>query len=331
MRLKTFTAATVAEAMDMVRREMGEEAIIVSTQAAAEGRGARVVAAIEELPRDEEIPFYEEDICEPPNLAETIRHALSFHGTPPRLIDRLVQAAMDLEAEDPILAFAGALDTLFTFQPIAETGDARPIMLVGTPGGGKTITTAKLAARATLARQTVAVVTTDTRRAGGIEQLAAFTRILNLDLGTADTVEALRQAAAQAPKGGVLFIDTAGVNPFNDTEMDTLVQLIRVAEAEPVLVLPAGGDAMESADIAACFAHIGADRLLVTRLDMARRIGSILAAADAGRMKFCNVSITPHVADGLSPINPVSLARLIMPRSDEASTKTTHPRTKATA
>ncbi|MEO5338353.1 MAG: GTP-binding protein [Magnetospirillum sp. WYHS-4] len=323
MRLKTFTAATVAEAMDLVRREMGEEAIIVSTQPGSDGRGARVVAAIEELPRDFAIQAREEEIYQPPDLGETIRHALSFHGTPPRLIDRLVQAALDLEATDPILAFAGALDTLFTFRPIAETAGGRPIMLVGTPGSGKTITTAKLAARGTLAGQSVTVVTTDTRRAGGIEQLAAFTRILGLELATADTVEEMRQAVAKAPPDGTLLIDTAGINPFSDTEMDTLTQLIRVSEAEPVLVLPAGGDAMESADIAACFAHLGASRLLVTRLDMARRVGSILAAADAGRLMFCNVSITPHVADGLSPINPVSLARLIMPRSDE------HPRIEA--
>lgn len=327
MRLKTFTAATVAEAMDLVRREMGEEAIIVSTQPASDGRGARVVAAIEEMPRDFEIRVREEEAYEPQDLGEVIRHALTFHGTPPRLIDRLVEAAQELEADDPLLAFAGALDTLFTFRPILE-GEGR-IMLVGTPGSGKTITTAKLAARATLAGEPVTVVTTDTRRAGAVEQLSAFTRILKLDLITADTVDEMRTAVLAAPVQGSVFIDTAGINPFSDTEMDTLTQLIRVSDAEPVLVLPAGGDAMESADIAACFAQLGVRRLLVTRLDMARRIGSILAAADAGRLMFCNVSITPHVADGLSPINPVSLARLIMPRGDEAP-ETHHPsRTEA--
>jgi flagellar biosynthesis protein FlhF len=317
MRLKTFTAATVAEAMDMVRREMGEEAIIVSTQPAADGRGARVVAAIEELPRDFEVRVREEEAFEPQDPGEVIRHALAFHGTPPRLIDRLIEAALDLDADDPVLACAGALDTLFAFRPIGDD-EGRPIMLVGTPGSGKTITTAKLAARATLAGERVTVITTDTRRAGAVEQLSAFTRILKLDLITADTVEEMRAAIVKAPVRGAVFVDTAGINPFSDTEMDTLTQLIRVSEAEPVLVLPAGGDAMESADIAACFAHLGVRRLLVTRLDMARRIGSILAAADAGRLMFCNVSITPHVADGLSPINPVSLARLIMPRGDEA-------------
>jgi len=47
MRLKTYTAATTAEAMSLVRQDMGEEAIIVSTQRAADGHGTRVTAALE--------------------------------------------------------------------------------------------------------------------------------------------------------------------------------------------------------------------------------------------------------------------------------------------
>ncbi len=49
MRLKTFNAPTLAEAMEAVRAEMGDDAIIVSTQRGAEGGGARVVAALEDV------------------------------------------------------------------------------------------------------------------------------------------------------------------------------------------------------------------------------------------------------------------------------------------
>ena len=83
-----------------------------------------------------------------------------------------------------------------------------------------------------------------------------------------------------------------------------------------MLVLAAGGDALEAADIAREFSRIGATRLVVTRLDMTRRLGSILAAADAGKLSLSDVSINPDVAEGINPINPVSLARLIMPYTD---------------
>ena len=97
--------------------------------------------------------------------------------------------------------------------------------------------------------------------------------------------------------------------------MGALGDLITAAKAEPILVLNAGGDAVEYAEIASAFAALGATRLIVTRVDMARRMGSILAAADSGRLKFSNVSTTPNVGKGLSALNPVSLARLLMPEA----------------
>ncbi len=320
MRLKTYTAPTMAEAMKLVRREMGENAIIVTTQRASEGQGARVTAAVEEIFTDEEALDQLREV-EVPDIAETIRQALAYHGTPPRLIERLIEDAGSLDAEDPTMALAGAVDAGFSFAPLADREDA-PTMLVGPPGAGKTITTAKLAARAALNGHSVAVITTDTRRAGGVEQLEAFTRILKLELERADTVDVLAQTVAAARGNDLVLIDTQGTNPFSDTELDQLDEFVKAAGAEPVLVLAAGGDAMEAADIATSFAAVGVKRLLVTRLDMARRLGGILAAADAARLAFCNVSLTPHVADGLSQINPMSLARLIMPHNAGLSTST---------
>ena len=110
-----------------------------------------------------------------------------------------------------------------------------------------------------------------------------------------------------------MLIDSAGTNPFSDTEMGALGDLVAAAKAEPVLVLNAGGDSVEYAEIASAFAAIGATRMIVTRIDMARRMGSMLAAADSGRLRFSNVSTTPNVGKGLSAFNPVSLARLLMP------------------
>lgn len=318
MRLKTYTAPTIAEAMDMIRRELGEDAIIVSTQKGAAGSGCRVTAALE-APVDE--PMFDEvgdELREPADVADTIRQALTYHGTPMPLAERLVRASLALDATDPVMACAGALDATFRFAPLPGQSPRRPIMLVGPPGAGKTVTVAKLAARAALARRGIEVLTTDTRRAGGVEQLAAFTRILQVELKTAGTPAELAAAVGASAADRTLFIDTAGTNPFSDTEIDFLDELVRASGALPVLVMAAGGDALEAADIADSFAAVGAERLLVTRLDMARRLGSILSAADAARLPFCDVSITPHIADGLSAINPVSLARLIMPEMEDS-------------
>lgn len=317
MRLKTFSAPTMAQAMDLVRRELGQEAIIVSCQRGPDGGGARVTAAVEEDPF--EGPLYSQHHDDEPNPSdEAIRQALTFHGTPPRLMERLLDAADSFTADDPMRAFAEALDAEFLFMPLSEGGE-RPLMLVGPPGVGKTITTAKLAARARLAGQSVCLITTDTRRPGGVEQLQALGRVLGVRPHVAADAKALRSVLKRHAGKGPVFIDTTGINPFSDSEMDALADLAAAAAAEPILVLSAGADAMEAAEMAAAFASLGTQRLLVTRLDLARRLGSILAAADAAHLRFCDVSVTPGVEDGLSAINPISLARLMMPYTAESN------------
>jgi flagellar biosynthesis protein FlhF len=111
-----------------------------------------------------------------------------------------------------------------------------------------------------------------------------------------------------------VFIDSPGINPFLRSDTAYLRELIEAADVEPILVLAAGIDPMEGAEAGESFARVGATRLLATRLDMARRLGGILAAADQGQLMFSEVTISPHVANGLVPIHPLSLAKLILPR-----------------
>lgn len=329
MRLKSFSAPTMTEAMELVRFEMGADSIIVATR--DEKDGAVITAAIEDtnpngLKESEKLPPQDAPVFEQRDTEETIRQSLAYHGVPGPLLGRLAALAEGIIAESPTLALAAAMDEAFTFDPLstrlADSSKSKPaprIVLLGPPGAGKTITTAKLAALIAMQKIKPQVITTDTHRAGGIEQLAAFTRILDIELSSASDANGLIQLLVDNDGSVPVLIDTPGTNPFDEREMDHLAALTDIAGAEKVLVLPAGGDSMESADIAVEFSSIGAQRLLVTRLDMARRLGSILTAADAGRLSLADVSITASVAEGINPINPVSLARLIMPYTDTDS------------
>ncbi len=344
MRLKIFTAATLAEAMTRIRREMGEEAIIVSTQ--MDARSARVTVAIDEpdppplwdhetqddtedavagMPAVE--PATEADVLPPAGndsrLASggaeaEIRQALSFHGVPLPLTQRLVRAAATVHATGALMALAGALDRTFGFVPLSQESETRPLMLIGPPGAGKTLTVAKLATRARRAGRTVTVITTDTRRAGGVEQLEAFTRILGIGLIAAASsaeVAAVLQQREETLADGLVLIDTAGANPFLGPDIALLAELVDVSAAEAVLVLPAGGDAMEMIDTAAAFACLRIRRVLATRLDAVRRLGGLLAAVDAGRASFSEGGISHRVVDSLVPLNPVALSRALLPHA----------------
>tara|TARA_R110002110_G_scaffold3420_5_gene17338 strand:- start:2089 stop:3075 length:987 start_codon:yes stop_codon:yes gene_type:complete len=312
MRLKTFTAIDMADAMRLVRLEMGDDAIIVSTQKGIDGSGVRVTAALEPAttPAKE---TEDKPRTQQPAAIDSIRRTLDAHNAPPRLVDRLLNAARQIEVEDPVMALAGALEAGFTFAPIPQDAAPKPFMLIGPHGVGKTVTVAKLAARAMLAGNPVRVITTDTTSAGAIARLDAFTKIMSIRLETAESAAALAKLLQSRTGNELTFIDSTAGNPFNRMDMADLADFFAASELEPVLVLAAGGDPLESAEIGEAYAGLGATRLLATRLDMTRRLGSLLSAADAGRMMFCDVCATPQVANGVSPINPVVLAQLLMP------------------
>ena len=313
MRLKTFTAPSMNEAMQLVKTHLGPDAIIVSTQKGEGGIGVRLTAAIE-APEEEDAWDYDEDQVDP---IDEIVEALAHHNVTAELSEKITRIAGSLDADDAKLALAGALDQQFKFQPLPMTG-SRPIVLVGLPGAGKTVTTAKLATRQIMKKKQVNVITTDTVRAGGYDQLEAFTRLLKVDLLTAGSCDELSDACAAAGPGTLTLIDCAGGNPFDPEDLEHQRRLVEGLDAEMVLVMAAGTDPLDAIDQARAYARIGARRLIATRLDIARRLGSILAAADAGRLAFGEVGIGSGVADGLGPLNPVSLARLLLPNEHTA-------------
>jgi flagellar biosynthesis protein FlhF len=324
MRLKTFQAETMADAMQQIRQELGDDAVIVATHRSRRGRGVEITAAIEPVPI--ESAGARNNVAAEPGLdahsdlapkssgmlgAERLGRALAFHGVPPELAERLCLAAARRTPGDPAGNLAVALDASFGFQPIA-VAPSRPVLLAGPPGSGKTVTTAKLAARAVMAGFAVTVISCDTVRAGGLEQLAAFIDLLRQPLIAVDDPQDLAKAVARTRANGPVFIDTPGTNPYNAVEFDDLKACIAASGAEPILVTPAGADASEAAEAAASFALAGIAKLLPTRLDVARRYGSTLSAADAAALALVGASTTAFVAKGLRSLSPLSLARLLL-------------------
>ncbi len=270
--LQLFRGPDMAAAMDQVRQALGPDALIVLTRR-VEGE-IEVTAALDR-------PAPAED------------HALAWHGVP----DALHGLPGPLE---PALAMA------LRWAPVENAGAT---LLVGPPGAGKTLTVARLATRMVLAGTAPMVITADRRRAGAAEQLAAFTRLLDLPLIVAGTPRLLTRALARGASGAPVLIDTPGTDPWADAAVVT--DLAAAAGARIVLVLPAGLDGREAEDIAATYAGLGASGLIATRLDVARRRGSVLWAAQ--HLPLAEAGIGPGAADGLVPFTASLLCSILQP------------------
>lgn len=322
MRLKAFHAETVTAAMALIREELGEDAIIVATQ--DEDDGVRVTAAVDE---DAMAANFAE--AAPENGADTdpvdvVYDAFKSHGVPAAVGEPLLEAIGSFETSDPLTALAAALRQKFRFAPLGPGGWAKPVMAVGMPGVGKTQSAAKLAARALMAGRGVAVLSTDTARTGGAGQLQAFATALRLDLMTASDPAILADGLLAVRDRDSVIVDSPGRNPREPEDMAEQAAFLLDGRVEPLLVLPAGLDPVEAGEMASAFYDLGARRMIVTRLDLTRRLGGVLAAGYAADLAFAEASATPMIKDGLSPMDPMSLARLLLPnrRVDEQRRRT---------
>lgn len=349
MRLKTFYAKSMTEAMQMVRQTLGDDAVIIATRDENGGKSVRVTAAIEQAdtlpdpypddyeprrrpnfeinsqraasgqgfsndraPADDGWLQYDEEEEFEGQLTEELTDVMLRHVVPSDVMDNILSTAAMTGLGNAESALAAALDHLYSFTPLPAKSPRKALMLVGPPGAGKTLMTAKLATRAVMNDLSVAVITTDTVRAGGVEQLQAFTKLLKIPLQKAKTREELNDRLHNAQGHDLVLIDTAGTNPHDPDDMARIARLMDAGSIEPLLAMTAGVDADESAEIARSFALLGVRRMISTRLDVARRLGGLLSAAQKGGMSFCDISFTPRVTDGVTAMTPATLSEFLI-------------------
>jgi flagellar biosynthesis protein FlhF len=321
MRLRSFHGENLNDAMKQVRDALGSNAVIVATRDDEQG-GIRVTAALDDLPVETakkpvvkpaptaplEKINYEHDVV------EVVAEQMLRHGVSSVLSEEILSVVTHFADHDALIALGAAMDKLFHFSALFDPAKPRPVCLVGPPGAGKTLTAAKIAANRVLNKKGVGVITTDLTRAGAVEQLAAYTRILKLRLFEVENTVGLKDAIESHKPGEFILIDNAGRNPFVASEMEDLKAYLQAVDMEPVLVLPAGLDAMEAGDITRSFMEAGVAKAILTKIDLTRRLGSLLAVGRETGISLCEMSLSPKVTDMLQPMNAVTLARLLLPR-----------------
>jgi flagellar biosynthesis protein FlhF len=296
VRIKTFTAKTVAAAMADVRRELGRDAVIIQVTEATRKDPAKVVAAIE--------PTYlharaESVIDTMPAITRTnwqhqLNPLLVHHGLSASLQNRLVQSLEDFDALDATAALTQSLGLTLAFRPVA-THAAGALMLVGQSGQGKTLAGARLAAAAKSQSRAARIITLDGGSAGAMAQLDTFCGPLDIAVQgcTSEQLSALQLAEDTI----FTLVDTAGINPYDLADIAALSRVLSRTHIEPVWVMSCGADTAEALEQARIFSALGVQRVIATHADSCRRFGSLLDILHGQALKLAGICDSPYMSD----------------------------------
>jgi len=154
--------------------------------------------------------------------------------------------------------------------------------LVGPPGSGKTTTLVKLAVtQAVAGGGSVRLISADTHRIGGAEQLRTYAAILGVPFQAVENTAALANAIDSAPPAAKILIDTPGLSPSMLSEVGTELAafLGRRQDIDTHLVLTATENQLVLEKAAQRLSLCSPSKLIFTRLDEAETLGALFGLA----------------------------------------------------
>lgn len=242
----------------------------------------------------------------------------AHHRLPDSLAHQLAEHCAGTGINDMTLALAAAIDARMLPAPI-DFSAAKAFLLLGLGGTGKTATAAKLAAHAQLSGRRVRLIAGDAEGAGAVARLQAFAEHLNAEIVVAATPTQIAQKTRDAIADGTLaIIDTAGFDPRQADAAGPLLPLTKSLFLDTIGIVSAMTDSEEMLDITAALRRLGASRLIVTQVDLVRRLGAVATAALADAIGFAHTTSSPFVAGGLETPTPLSLARQLVENKKES-------------
>ncbi|MEL6285234.1 MAG: flagellar biosynthesis protein FlhF-like protein [Pseudomonadota bacterium] len=319
MRMKMFTATTLEDARKAILAEMGEDAVILSERET--DRGVEVRAATDKMGHGAggDQPLFVNRFSgqataptsEDPVRAR-VRDSLAWHGAPAPFIRKLNDVCKAAPSSpDSRVAMSNGLDLVCNFD-VLPVRPERDVILVGAPGHGRTSVAAKLTRRAAIARRQLTPMAADFDHTAGGEQLAAYLALERRQIRVVATPDNLfTQFRAQRTSGRRCVVDLPAIVASDPEDMMRLTDLVNAVDAEPVLVISAEGHPDDLAQAARAYAQAGVRRAIVTKLDVARRRGGVVAALSGAGIAFSHLSVTPFIGGGLVPSGPARLAALL--------------------
>jgi flagellar biosynthesis protein FlhF len=227
---------------------------------------------------------------------------------------QLVQMVIDNLPED-IESMDGGMDwvrsVLESNLPVMEDEDALMerggvFALMGPTGVGKTTTTAKLAARCVMrfGASKVALLTTDSYRIGGHEQLRIFGKILGVSVHAVKDSADLQLALSELRNKHIVLIDTIGMSQRDRLVSEQIAMLCRAGQpVQRLLLLNATSHGDTLNEVVQAYQR-GPDQqplagCILTKLDEATNLGGVLDTVIRYKLPVHYVSTGQKVPENL--------------------------------
>ncbi len=293
MRIKKFYGRSFNEALQLIKREFGPDAVILSSEEIEDGR-VQVVGAIDEDLTNEAVRKRETPseggiqnllIREIERLREALdqmRKTGFEMRLPPRrrkLLSLLLKNAVREEFALRLCEKADDVESLISSIAreirIKQPGERqKAILLMGPTGVGKTTTLSKLAAQEIRRGKTTAIITLDTQRIGAVEQLRRFSQLLGIPFEAVHRVDDLKVVYERFSNKDRIFIDTSGRNPRKAGHVEALRRVVNSGiPLEVHLIVSASSDDAFLSECYTRYRDVPIDCIGFTKLDESVRRG----------------------------------------------------------
>ncbi len=337
MRIQKFQASSMKDALALIKRELGPDAMVVAT--ASHKKGIEVTAAVEDGVADLPAAAYgPRPTPKAPGLSEEdVERIMAPLRSEIRSLRTLVRSMSDerndadlrheLAAVRQAIAALGrgtgeqSLAAVAARGPLSARSSKRIVALVGPTGVGKTTTIAKLAARAALVeRKSVAILTLDNYRVGGEEQVRTFADLIGVPVTLVSNPDEMLPAIAALKGVHKIFIDTAGRSPKDEQAIAELARaLAPVRDLEVHLTVAATTAPAALDSVFRRYKPIGIDHLLITKLDEADDLAELVRAPARFETTICHLATGQRVPEDLEDATDETLLALAQPRAEVAA------------
>lgn len=249
-------------------------------------------------------------------IQSSLMHKLIRAGYSPTVARALLERLpADAGAGESLRWLMDAIQrNLRTAQPgasLAEEGGV--VALVGATGVGKTTTAAKLAAQCVkqFGPGSVGLVTLDSYRVSGYEQLRAFGRMLGVVAHLAHDRAALKDMLGLLAGKRLVIIDTAGLGQ-RDQRVQDMLDVLEMPSLKKVLVLNAGSQGDTIDETLSAFKADKLHGVVLSKVDEAAKLGPAIDALVRHHVTLRGVANGQRVPEDWHHADATALVKLSM-------------------